>query len=66
MDVIGIDNNMRQYFFGEEASTEWSLQSLVKNCPRFAPRRELFCPTELWAHAVGFTRSYAGMNPSTS
>ena len=36
MDVIGIDNNMRQYFFGEEASTEWSLQSLVKDCPRFA------------------------------
>ena len=23
MDVVGIDNNMRKYFFGEEASTEW-------------------------------------------
>ncbi|MCF7865673.1 MAG: NAD-dependent epimerase/dehydratase family protein [Candidatus Pacebacteria bacterium] len=22
--VVGIDNNMRQYFFGEEASTEWN------------------------------------------
>lgn len=29
-DVHGIDNNMRQYFFGEEASTEWSKKDLIK------------------------------------
>lgn len=29
-EVHGIDNNMRQYFFGEEASTEWSKKELVK------------------------------------
>jgi CDP-paratose 2-epimerase len=32
--IIGIDNNMRAYFFGEEASTEWNknrLQSSVTN-----------------------------------
>ena len=32
--VVGIDNNMRSYFFGEEASTEWNknrLQSSVTN-----------------------------------
>src|SRR5688572_22568520 len=23
-EIIGIDNNMRSYFFGEEASTEWN------------------------------------------
>lgn len=23
-DIVGIDNNMRSYFFGEEASTEWN------------------------------------------
>jgi CDP-paratose 2-epimerase len=28
MDVIGIDNDMRAYFFGEEASTAWSLKKL--------------------------------------
>ena len=26
--VVGIDNNMRQYFFGEEASTDWSRRQL--------------------------------------
>ncbi len=33
-DVVGIDNNMRKVFFGEEASTEWSrkkLESEIKN-----------------------------------
>ena len=32
--IIGIDNNMRRVFFGEEASTEWSrkkLESEIKN-----------------------------------
>jgi len=27
-DVVGIDNNMRQYFFGPEASTRWNLEEL--------------------------------------
>lgn len=35
-DVVGIDNNMRQYFFGEEGSTEWALKSLQAECPRFS------------------------------
>ena len=26
--VIGIDNNMRQYFFGQEASTAWNRNRL--------------------------------------
>jgi len=29
--VIGIDNNMRQVFFGEEASTEWSRDRLLED-----------------------------------
>lgn len=28
MRVVGIDNDMRKYFFGEEASTAWMLQQL--------------------------------------
>ena len=27
-DIIGIDNNMRAYFFGEEASTQWNQERL--------------------------------------
>jgi len=27
--IIGIDNNMRQYFFGKEASTEWNTKRLT-------------------------------------
>lgn len=29
--IYGIDNNMRQYFFGESASTEWSRKKLKKD-----------------------------------
>jgi CDP-paratose 2-epimerase len=29
--VIGIDNNLRQYFFGKEASTDWNRQRLSGN-----------------------------------
>lgn len=28
--IYGIDNNMRKYFFGKEASTEWSKKELIK------------------------------------
>lgn len=27
-DIVGIDNNMRSYFFGEEASTDWNRQKI--------------------------------------
>jgi len=29
-EIIGIDNNMRSYFFGDEASTEWNRQKVEK------------------------------------
>jgi len=38
-DIVGIDNNMRKVFFGEEASTEWSrkkLESEVKNYSHYS------------------------------
>ena len=28
-NVVGIDNNMREYFFGPEASTEWQTKEMV-------------------------------------
>jgi len=31
MDVVGIDNDMRRYFFGEDGSTAWSLQRLARD-----------------------------------
>jgi len=33
--VIGIDNNYRQYFFGEKASTEWNLELIKKECLKY-------------------------------
>ncbi len=30
-EVVGVDNNMRSYFFGEEASTDWNRQKLEKS-----------------------------------
>src|SRR5215216_3454392 len=35
MDVVGIDNDMRQYFFGEGASTRWSRERLCRDIPTY-------------------------------
>lgn len=34
-DVVGIDNDMRKYFFGAEASTAWNRKRLEAEYPRF-------------------------------
>lgn len=39
LSVVGIDNDMRRYFFGEEASTEWNrrrLEDAYKNYTHYA------------------------------
>jgi len=36
MDVVGIDNDMRKFFFGEEASTGWNLRRLQKDLPNYS------------------------------
>lgn len=33
--VVGVDNNMRQYFFGEAASTDWNRQRLQADYPNY-------------------------------
>lgn len=33
--VIGIDNNLREYFFGKEASVEWNKRRLEEQYPNF-------------------------------
>ena len=33
--VVGIDNDMRKYFFGEEASTAWCIADLQKELPGY-------------------------------
>jgi CDP-paratose 2-epimerase len=33
--VVGIDNNMRQEFFGEEASTDWQRKQLEEQIPNY-------------------------------
>jgi CDP-paratose 2-epimerase len=35
MDVLGIDNNLRAYFFGEDGSTDWNAQKLRTSLPRY-------------------------------
>lgn len=35
LDIVGIDNNMRKYFFGDDGSTEWNTKELAKSLPRF-------------------------------
>jgi CDP-paratose 2-epimerase len=34
-DVIGVDNDMRAYFFGSEASTAWNRERLIHDLPRY-------------------------------
>jgi len=34
-NIIGIDNDMRRYFFGDEASTAWNTQNLKKSVSGF-------------------------------
>lgn len=33
--VVGIDNNQREYFFGEDASVAWNIQSLSDQYPNY-------------------------------
>ena len=35
-DVVGIDNNMRRAFFGDDASTEWSRRELEATVPSYS------------------------------
>lgn len=35
LDVIGIDNDMRAYFFGRDASTQWNMRRLESTLPRY-------------------------------
>ena len=37
--VVGIDNDMRKYFFGPEASTEWMSQQLMASVPSYEHHR---------------------------
>ena len=39
MDIVGIDNGMRKYFFGNEGSTEWMRDTLLKELPAYTHRQ---------------------------
>jgi CDP-paratose 2-epimerase len=34
-DVVGVDNNMRSYFFGQDGSVDWNTAALTAALPRF-------------------------------
>mgnify|MGYP000290698571 CR=1 FL=1 len=38
MDVIGIDNNLREYFFGSDGSTHWMARKLSSSLPNYRHR----------------------------
>lgn len=38
LDVIGIDNNLREYFFGADGSTQWMAQELASSLPHYRHR----------------------------
>jgi NAD(P)-dependent dehydrogenase (short-subunit alcohol dehydrogenase family) len=33
MDVIGLDNNLREYFFGSDGTTHWMAEKLASSLP---------------------------------
>ncbi len=35
LEVVGIDNNLRSYFFGADGSTDWNAQKLQKSLPKY-------------------------------
>ncbi|HKP61992.1 MAG TPA: NAD-dependent epimerase/dehydratase family protein [Polyangiales bacterium] len=35
LDVVGIDNHMRGYFFGDDGAVEWNTKRLKRDLPRF-------------------------------
>ncbi len=37
LDIVGIDNDMRAYFFGADASTQWNTRRLAQDLHRFTP-----------------------------
>ncbi len=45
-NIVGIDNDMRQYFFGEEGSTAWNLKILQEEIPAYTHK-----PVDIRNHA---------------
>ncbi len=39
-DVVGIDNNMRAYFFGADGSTDWAATGLINSLPKYTHLNE--------------------------
>lgn len=39
-DVVGIDNNMREYFFGHDGSVAWNTEELKRTLPNFTHYRD--------------------------
>jgi CDP-paratose 2-epimerase len=54
LDVVGIDNDMRAYFFGREASTTWSRKQLEETVPGY--RHESIDVRDIEASGTVFAR----------
>ena len=40
LQIVGIDNNMRQYFFGADGSIEWNTRELKQSLKNFTHWRD--------------------------
>ena len=45
-DVVGVDNNMRKTFFGEQGSTHWNLERLIQDTRHFSHAELDICDRE--------------------
>ncbi len=45
-DVVGVDNDMRQVFFGPQGSTQWNLERLQRDTKRFQHKSLNICDRE--------------------
>ncbi len=54
-DVVGIDNNMRQTFFGPQGSTHWNLERLLQDTRHFTHHAIDICDREQVANCFKST-----------
>ena len=48
-DIVGIDNDMRRHFFGDDASTRWARDVPKPTCPATGTSMRTFATKQPWA-----------------
>jgi len=68
LDVIGVDNDMRKYFFGREASTRWNRELLERSLGIIGMLKAIYATGRLWTRGVGNSarRLHSSFTPQRS